>query len=252
MNLLLDYKQLSDFCPVDFGQQHCAPAHSFGPHIRDFYLIHYVSSGQGMFQNPRGIYQITAGQAFLIRPGEVCKYSANAANPWSYTWIGFLGSMAPAFEQAPDVFEADGLLFEEMTTVYQLASSQAAYLAGMLFKLYCSLFDQKERPDYVNRAIGYMNVNYMKPIRVEQIADQLGINRKYLARIFKEKTGKTLQQFLIQKRVTEAKKLLSGGFNVEETAFMVGYSDSFAFSKTFKKCCGIAPKYFQKKQWQKQ
>lgn len=246
MNLVLEPKQLTDFCPVDFGQEVCLPGKYFGPHVRDYYLIHYVSAGRGVFQNPRKSYQVTEGQAFLIRPGEVCKYTADLNHPWVYTWIGFLGNMAPAFDRAPDVFEADGLLFEEMLSVDQFSSSQTAFLAGTLFKLYCSLFDEKEKPDYVNRTIGYININYMKPIRVEQIADLLGINRKYLARIFKEKTGNTMQQYLIQKRVAKAKRLLSRGFNVEETAFMVGYTDSFTFSKIFKKYCGVSPKHYQK------
>lgn len=246
MDFVLECKQFSDFYAVDFGQENCCPAYSYGPHVRDYYLIHYVSSGRGVLMNSRGTHPVCAGQAFLIRPGEVCKYTADEHFPWNYTWIGFLGAMASAFDQTEDVFEADGLIFEEMSAVSQFSSCQAAYLAGMLFKLYCSIFDHKERPDYVNRVIGYININYMKLIRVEQIADQLGINRKYLARIFKEKTGKTMQQFLIQKRITEAKKLLSGGFNVEETAYMVGYSDSFSFSKAFKKLCGLSPKNYQK------
>ena len=50
-----------------------------------------------------------------------------------------------------------------------------------------------------------------------------------------------MQQFLINKGLHEAKKLLSRGFNVEESARMVGYSDPFAFSKAFKKKYGVSP-----------
>ncbi len=245
--LIIQSNQCSDFSPIEFGQQHCGPGHSYGPHIRNHYLIHYVHSGTGTFQNPNGTYNITAGNAFLIRPGEVCKYTADSTHPWQYSWIGFVGNMASDFDHLPDVFEMDGLLFEEMERVFHFSSCQSAFLSGCLFKLYCSLFDQKERPDYINQVIGYINIYYSKCLRIEQIAEHLRIDRKYLSRIFKEKTGKTIQQFLIQKRIEEGEKLLSKGFNVVETAAMVGYADSFSFSKAFKKHSGLSPKAYQSK-----
>lgn len=246
-SLVFPHQQYSDFSPLEFGQQNCTPGHSYGPHIRKHYLIHYVSAGTGTFECPRGTYTVTAGNAFLIRPGEICKYTADCQNPWQYTWIGFVGQIASEFEQLPDVFETDGFIFEEMESVFRFSSCQAAFLSGSLFKLYCSLFDQKERPDYINQVIGYLTIHYAETIRIDQIANHIGINRKYLSRIFKQKTGNTMQQFLIQKRISEGKKLLLNGFNVAETALMIGYSDSFSFSKAFKKECGISPKEYQSK-----
>ncbi|MBE7043510.1 MAG: AraC family transcriptional regulator [Ruminococcaceae bacterium] len=245
--LILQSNQQFDFSPVEFGQQDCKPCHSYGPHIRNHYLIHYVCSGMGTFESPRGKYTVTQGKAFLIRPGEVCKYTADEKQPWQYIWIGFVGNMASSFDHISDVFEADGLIFEEMEGVFRYSSCQSAYLSACLLKLYCSLFDQKERPDYINQVIGYLNIHYSENVKIGKIANQLGIDRKYLSRIFKQKTGNTMQQFLIQKRVSEGKKLLASGFHVEETALMVGYGDSFSFSKAFKKICGMSPKVYQSK-----
>ena len=118
-------------------------------------------------------------------------------------------------------------------------------LTGLLFKLYATLFAPKEKNDLVSKVIGYINARYMYSISINEIASFLGVNRKYLARIFKERTGSTMQKHLIKKRMTEAKKLLKSGHRVEETAFMVGYGDSFTFSKAFKKYCGSSPQYFK-------
>lgn len=245
--LIFQPNQYHDFAPVDFGRQDCKPEYSYGPHIRNHYLIHYIRSGCGTFQNPKGTHSVSSGSAFLIRPGELCTYTADSKNPWQYIWIGFTGNMAKAFDQQPDVFKGDKLLFEEMEQAFHFSSCQAAFLSGMLFKLYCTLFDKKERPDYVNQVIGYINIHYSKHLRIEHIADYLAVDRKYLSRIFKEQTGKTIQQILIQKRMEESEKLLNQGFHVAETATMVGYADSFTFSKAFKQHFGLPPKTYQSK-----
>lgn len=234
-------RSFTDFSPLGSGWEHCAPGHSYGPHIRHYYLIHYVFSGTGRFENPRGCQPVSAGQAFLIRPEEVCRYTADQVHPWHYSWIGFTGACAAAFDRAPDVFEADRLLFEEIREASRYSSTKDAYLVSILFRLYCALFDRQERPDYVSRAVSYIKLHYMKPLRIEEIADRIGVSRKYLSRLFKERTGATMQQFLLQKRMAEAKQLLSEGYRVEETAYLIGYSDGFAFSKAYKKYWGHAP-----------
>ena len=87
----------------------------------------------------------------------------------------------------------------------------------------------------------------MNDTSVEKIADYLKLNRKYIARVFKEKTGSTIQEYLISKRMEEAKKLLKKGYGVSESAYMSGYNDAFNFSKAFKKRFGISPKQYAEK-----
>ena len=42
-------KGYTDINPLQFGFQKCPPSHTWGPHIREYYLIHYVVSGKGRF-----------------------------------------------------------------------------------------------------------------------------------------------------------------------------------------------------------
>lgn len=73
------------------GFQHCAPLHSFGPAIRDHYLIHCVLSGKGTFQVGERKFPLSAGQGFLIHPDISTTYTADATDPWYYCWVGFGG-----------------------------------------------------------------------------------------------------------------------------------------------------------------
>ena len=86
----------------------------------------------------------------------------------------------------------------------------------------------------------------MQPLRVEQIAEEMNLDRRYLSRLFKEKTGQTVQEYLISVRMEEAKRRLEQGFSVEETAQLCGYEDALYFSRVFKKHFGCAPTAYTK------
>lgn len=244
--LVLEDKNYTEFSPVTAGMEKCVPEKSFGPSVRKYYLIHFIIKGSGSFINPKGEYTVSEGQAFLIRPDEICTYKTDSKNPWTYMWIGFNGRLAERFDNIPDVFEYDRGFADELSASFELRGGAEEYLTGMLFKLYAELFGSRIKNDYISRITGFINANYMQDITVSGIADMLSVSRKYLARIFKEQTGTTMKQYLIKKRLKEAKRLLESGFTVEEAGMMTGYPDSFTFSKAFKKIYGKPPVYYKK------
>lgn len=62
---------------------------------------------------------------------------------------------------------------------------------------------------YIKEAVAYYNLNLDKPIKVQEIADYLNLNRSYLARLFKQDTGISLKQYLSHLRIENAKELLT-------------------------------------------
>ena len=242
--VLVENKGFVDLFACDAGHESCEASHKFGPHVRGYYLIHFVTKGEGEFVSPRGKYKLKEGEAFLIKPGEVTVYRASDKNPWNYVWIGFLGKLSSKFDELSDVFEYDVSAVSALRAAIESDSGREELLASFLFKLYASLLCGTEKYDYPNKVINYINAHYMENVTISDIADSVGLNRKYLARIFKQRNGLTMQEFLINKRLHEAKKLLKLGYNVEQSSYMVGYKDSFGFSKAFKKRYGKAPVYY--------
>lgn len=243
--LPVEQKNFTDFIPINFGMEHTHPSHTFGPYIRDYYLIHFVFDGKGVFKNGKKEYQLEKGDAFLIRPDEVCVYTADKNFPWSYIWIGFRGKLSKDFDKSPDVFVFDEFIIEELKFILEEKSMVEEQLISVLFRLYCLLFKNKMTSDSVNRAIGYINAYYRNDIIISELADMLHLNRKYLSRIFKKKTGDTIQQYIMKKKMAEARNLLESGYSVKETAFLCGYSDAYSFSKAFKKIYNTAPKHYK-------
>ena len=84
----------TDFYPVQYGEEQCNRNHSFGPCVRNNYLLHYVFSGKGIFQTENNTYHLHKGQMFLISPNQLTYYKADDSDPWLYRWIEFNGSMS--------------------------------------------------------------------------------------------------------------------------------------------------------------
>ena len=96
------------------------------------------------------------------------------------------------------------------------------------------------------RVTTWMPTYMLSELRVEEIADRLHLDRRYLSRIFKEKTGETLQEYIVSTRMAVAKKALLEGLSVASTAERCGYTDVFVFSKMFKRRFGISPAHWKK------
>ena len=241
-HVLLTNRNLQDLNPLIAGEEACTPGHSFGPAVRKYTLIHYVLRGTGTFYARGGAYPVRAGQAFVILKDEVTTYTADTADPWHYRWIGFDGALSKWFSTLPPVFDLPETFFSRIMHLSAYAASTEFLLAGELFSLYAYLFaDNQIGSRHVQRVQNYIRSNYMFPIRVAQIASELGLDRRYLSRLFKAETGTSIQEYLMRTRLEEAERLLFRGCSVKEAAHLTGYEDESNFSKMFKKHIGRNP-----------
>ncbi|MFC4710006.1 AraC family transcriptional regulator [Enterococcus eurekensis] len=103
--------------------------------------------------------------------------------------------------------------------------------------------NQSDRMNQVVQLITtYMENNYAKDISIEQLATLYYVSPTYLSKIFKELTGVSPINYLIQIRLKNAHQMLEKqDLTVKEVAKAVGYEDAYHFSKSFKKHFGISP-----------
>ena len=88
--------------------------------------------------------------------------------------------------------------------------------------------------------------NYTLPISIDTIAQELYINRYQLMRTFKAETGDTINNYLINYRMRIAIEFLNDRkLTIQEISARVGYQDSEAFSKMFKKHIGCLPSEYK-------
>jgi AraC-like DNA-binding protein len=81
----------------------------------------------------------------------------------------------------------------------------------------------------------------------EYLSQKLGYNYTYLAKIFSEVQGMTIQQFVIIHKVEKVKELLLyDELSITEIAYKMSYSSVAHLSRQFKKITGLTPGYFRK------
>ena len=80
-----------------FGRSSCQPKHSVASHVRQNYIIHFITGGSGLFSAGQHIYHLHENQGFFISPDTPVFYEASADHPWEYFWIGIDGSGAEDF-----------------------------------------------------------------------------------------------------------------------------------------------------------
>ena len=239
---MLTNRNFADLNPLVAGTEPCRKDKSFGPWVRDYTLIHYVQKGRGTLFARGGAYPVKEGQAFLILPGEVTTYTADSREPWEYAWIGFNGQLTDAFGSLPPVFDLPEDFFHTVLHGDPQGEMVEYRLAAMLFRLYAWLFSESRTGNqHVRRVENYIRSNYMQAVRVEEIAQRMGLNRRYLSRLFKQQTGRSVQEYLIDVRMEAACRHLTEGCSVKEVARLCGYEDVSNFSKMFKACFGQSP-----------
>lgn len=237
--------------PAYVGGEQCVPGHSFGPAVRECYLLHYVICGTGTYSVGGERYTLRAGQAFLIRPGEVTLYRADSDDPWGYLWLAFY-SHHPAFLSLPYVIENRELsgLLNRHDYLEKLPRMNPFHAAALTWSVAACLAETKYQTEpvanYTERAIALIEQRYTERLTVGEMAAALHIDRSYFSGLFKSRTGKSPQQYLISYRLQRAEELLKERrYSVSVVAASVGFTDVFAFSRCFKQHYGMSPSAFR-------
>lgn len=237
------------------GMENCEPGWTFGPYVRENYVIHIVSSGKGVFTAGGKSYELSAGNMFLIYPGDVTIYKADEEDPWSYMWIGFKGREAEtAISEIGFMRERPVLMLSEtkhiraaierildarQLTYADSLKRGAAFMDVLALMIEQSIYKKEARATsedkYVDYAVELISNLYAEKIRIADIADKVGINRSYLSSLFKRKMHMSPQEFLIDLRLEKAAQLLRDTHDsIGSIAAAVGYPDALAFSKAFR------------------
>lgn len=131
------------------------------------------------------------------------------------------------------------------------AESVATMLSAHLLQHYCvqktSLQDfTGGMPTYkLRQAIAYINESLEQDLSLSAIASEVGISQYHFARLFKQAMGVSVHQYVIQRRVEAAKRLLlHRQLSITEIALQVGFANPSHLSQHFKRIVGVTPTVF--------
>lgn len=112
---------------------------------------------------------------------------------------------------------------------------------------YTSMHSRKTDSSRMDKIYTFVLENYHRDISVQEVADIIHFAKGSFCRYFKQRTGKTFMDFLIEVRIGNACKLLmENEMNVNEIAYACGYNNISNFFHQFKALKGCSPSRYQK------
>ena len=119
---------------------------------------------------------------------------------------------------------------------------------------YQGLLDQESKDrlfDQIKRVMDDMSIICKPDFSLQQLAEQVGSNYKYVSHVLNECYGKSFKQVLNEQRVREACRMFNdteryGNLTIEAIAANLGFNSRSNFTVTFKRITGISPSDFMK------
>lgn len=252
-----------DIYMITCGYEDCVDHFVSAPHIRDYYLIHYVTKGSGYFETENHTFPVAAGDAFTMHPGQIATYySPDEKDTWSFCWVGFSGSRAKEYMELTGntgyiKSAADPQFFKSVMHCLEYAEenerciSQLRLNACVLDCLFALTGGLAQKPvgtkEHAEKAIRYIEYNYMNGITPRDVYTFLNLDRTYFFRIFKKHTGISPEQYIMQYRIRRSLELLQySTYSISEIASFVGISDVCYFSRLFRKIMNMTPTEYRK------
>ncbi len=145
-------------------------------------------------------------------------------------------------------------LFAEIQTIEQSADPLKEFRKNMvLLRLLDFLLRNRSNPtrsaeDKIGDILEYINNRLTEKLTIDQISEQVYMDKFYLCHYFKKHTGLTLSAYITQRRISVAKNLLlrKNQLPVSRIAELSGFPNASYFSQVFKKSEGMAPAEFRK------
>lgn len=267
---LCESSALTDLKLFQFGTSQYSAKNSDRSILGAHYMIHYVVSGAGSVRIGNGAYPIASGSVFVLFPNQVRQVIPGENETLVIQWVELEGDvLLPEFNRmnlSPNspmlpLHVQPGVSHTEKAFAQLVESgreNEACQLGrcwavlGALEEETAQIKPQRpgnQRRRYVEQAMDLIQKNYMHDITVEDIAEYCGLNRSYLGKLFRDETGKSTQEYLIEYRMEVACRYLSETTApIGTIALSVGYQNQLHFSRAFRKTFGLSPRDWQKEQ----
>ena len=225
--------------------------------ILDEFQLIYISRGKGIFSESNIRNQvIEEGTLFMLLPGEWHTYRPLEETGWEAYWVGFRGSQASRLAEN-EFFHANNPLFhigynEEIVRLFQqiiehakreepggqqLLGGIVCHMLGYLYHFRKNeFFSNKTVVSTINKAKVLMREHVHTNISPEEIAGMLNISYSWFRRTFRQYTGFSPAQYIIQLKVQLAKELLvQTNDSVKQIAHILNFETTGYFSVFFKR-----------------
>ena len=251
------------------------------PHAHDFIVLIHVERGSGSIRVDGRDWWLESGDMLIVVPGEVVTPAASDGLDTPDVWLVFFppDAVEAGWPGAVQSWRSHPVLFpfvrgiaggtQRLRVPPGERADFAAHIAAMQREL-------RERRDGYHEAVlahltlllvavsrvaadlsgdpilrdepllaavfDVIEARYDQPISLADVASAVGLTPGHLTTVVRRKTGRTVQQWLTERRMTEARRLLAEtDLTVEAVGVRVGYRDPGYFARSFRRNHGVAP-----------
>jgi AraC-like DNA-binding protein len=232
--------------------------------ILNEYQLLYITNGNGVFTygNDKNSTLILEGKVFFLMPGVWHSYKPLENTGWKEYWIGFKGAIIekivaegfflnrpPIFniglnERVVDLYmKAIEIANEERAGYQQALSGIVMHILGLMYyRDKTRNFNDEDLIGRINKAKVIMRESIYTNTTAEDISKLLNVSYSGFRRAFKEFTGTSPSQYMMELKLNEAKLLLSTtAQSVKNISYSLNFENPEYFSVFFKKRTGITP-----------
>lgn len=245
---------------------HCAreqlkTASRFGPVIRRNFVVECNQRGHGGVIINGKEFSFGPGDCYVLFPGDTVTHLSSGDEPRGGIYcILDAPQLALQFKEAGLSSEAPFIpsaLFPEVESWIEKMLADFSCRdagtpmrqAGNIYGLIGALLRSKPAVgsgDAIAKAIGMMDSHYPELLKIEELAQAVGLERTYFSSLFKEKTGYSPYRYLTMLRIQKACLLLKEtDLSISQVAELVGL-DSRNFARLFKKETSRTPLAYKK------
>lgn len=230
-----------------------------GDHSHSFFELYLLFSGEAVCVAERKEITLSAGEALLIPPNATHRFSASTEG-FLRAALAFSSADLPLPRKEPIIFPIPREIHENTDFVLKQCETDdiftPAIISGRLSEMVTAItrtlgvklphFKCLADDPRLSVAKDYIHNHHGCSVSSEDVAKECCISRKQLDRIFKNRTGKTVHDYLTFTRAEYAKQLLLSGKSVKEICYDLGFENESCFVSFFKRHCGITPGAYRK------
>ena len=241
------------------------------PDGRNDYQLIYIASGKGTFYFAKDEPTLLeAGNIVIYRPRAMQKYIYDGRDHPEIYWIHFTG------KDADSILEKYGISSNQRSISVGINPEYSHLFEKIIFELQCKrpFYEESSAMLFLELLVLFgrfhMNhVTYKKPLSFHKLDEATAYFHEHFNesididsyikgfendlcaslfyRQFKEYTGQTPLQYILEIRLTNAKKMLeTTDYSISEISASVGYENALYFSRLFHKHLGVSPKEYRK------
>ncbi len=221
------------------------------PRIFDGFIYILGGSCRYEFADKTG-FEASAGDLLYLPFGGV--YRMDVRERYDFICINFYfdrdGERKPDIFKLKDPVKAESLFYRAWKN---RAGASLAETMSLIYRIYNEVISSRKTTYLqgstrakIEDAISYISQNGIGPLTVAELADRAGMSEVYFRKLFKSVTGISPARFMIDRRISCAKELMSADYlSLEDISERCGFSSLSYFCRVFKENTGMTPNEFR-------